>query len=305
MNKDARVSGGVNALGSPERVIRFAHSDAPHTRRFPRIVSLSDMLRFHAVSFTAAVAKLQHAESALVSQWLTESDILSDQQAEINMALADVVEACAALPLSSGVLEQAKMVQSRVGECLLFDHQRSALIAVIQHLRQLILDNLTQHLFLLVPADRKELLAQNKPLFGRPVIERFPAAYRDIAAAGSCLGTDQWTAAVFHLMRVLEHGLRDLADRVKAEFPTAIELENWKNIIDKIESQIRTQEKLPKSQQKSDDLEFYTKAASQFWHFKEAWRNHVAHSRATYDETEAFNVYNAVKHFMQQLATRP
>jgi hypothetical protein len=106
-------------------------------------------------------------------------------------------------------------------------------------------------------------------------------------------------------MRVLEHGLRDLAARVGATFATSIELENWKNIIDVIEKQIRAQEALPKSPQKSEDLQFYTKAASQFWHFKDAWRNHVSHAREYYDEAEAMNVFNGVKHLMQQLATRP
>ncbi len=36
--------------------------------------------------------------------------------------------------------------------------------------------------------------------------------------------------------------------------------------------------------------------------FKEAWRNHVANTRATYDAAQALDIYSAVRSFMRQLA---
>ncbi len=155
----------------------------------------------------------------------------------------------------------------------------------------------------MVPVQYREYYDPPEPLFGFDVEAQFVEGVNaDIADAGRCIALEQWTAAVFHLMRVLEHGLRQFAQLVEASFPTSIELENWKNIIDVIEKQIRAIEQQPKSAQTSATLQFYSNAANHFWYFKEASRNHVAHSRATYDEREALRVYNAVKDFMEQLA---
>ena len=61
-------------------------------------------------------------------------------------------------------------------------------------------------------------------------------------------------------------------------------------------------EKEPKSTEKSAKLKFYSSAAIQFRYFKDAWRNHVSHGRDTYDEREAYSIWNHVKEFMQTLA---
>ena len=34
-------------------------------------------------------------------------------------------------------------------------------------------------------------------------------------------------------------------------------------------------------------MQFYSETATQFRYFKNAWRNHVSHSNATYDEAQA------------------
>lgn len=84
-----------------------------------------------------------------------------------------------------------------------------------------------------------------------------------------------------------------------------VDLENWKNIIDQIEKEIRKFEPLPKSPQKTADLEFYGRTAAQLRSFKDAWRNHVSHSKGTYDESEAILVWTHVRTLMEQLAAHP
>jgi hypothetical protein len=71
-------------------------------------------------------------------------------------------------------------------------------------------DEMTSQVILAIDADRRMLYEQPEPPFRQAVAERFPDANRDIAAAGRCLTLEEWTAAVFHLMRVLEQGLRAL-----------------------------------------------------------------------------------------------
>jgi hypothetical protein len=61
---------------------------------------------------------------------------------------------------------------------------------------------------------------------------------------------------------------------------------------------------MPKGAAKSDKLQFCSEAASQFRYFKDAWRNHVAHSRASYDSREAFAIWEHTRDFMCSIAKR-
>src|SRR5579859_3823509 len=53
-------------------------------------------------------------------------------------------------------------------------------------------------------------------LFGEEVDNRLPAVATDISEAGKCFATARWTAAVFHLMRVMEVGVQELATKIGA-----------------------------------------------------------------------------------------
>ena len=270
--------------------------------------SLLEMLRFYAMSFTGAVGNLERSISAIMLEdFAADKGIGLDvgAAAGVRMTLAAFAKQMGALPVSKTVIKQAERVTEQIATNELTNEaQRSVALTLLHELKLNVVNDLAAHLCLMVPDKHRSLFEQKAPLFGTRVADRFPDAGRDIAAAGRCLALDEWTAAVFHLMRVVEHGLRDLADRVGATFPVAIELENWKNIIDAIEKRIRSVEQQPKSLDKTADLQFYGIAASQFWHFKEAWRNHVSHSREHYDEREAMQVYNAVGDFMQKIAER-
>jgi hypothetical protein len=157
--------------------------------------------------------------------------------------------------------------------------------------------------FVVVPKSKADHYGQID-LFGSQVSANFHTSVYDIEEAGSCYALGRHTACVFHLMRVLEKGLHALARELKITFPTPLELENWQNIIDKIESEIRDLNKLPKGQQKSDDLKFYSEAAKEFRYFKDAWRNHVSHSREKYDEREAKRILEHVRDFMEHIAVK-
>jgi hypothetical protein len=120
-------------------------------------------------------------------------------------------------------------------------------------------------------------------------------------------------------MRVLEHGLRDMARRLRLTSAKGRPLsrQDWGKIIDRAEdkiAQLRTAALGTKGSptptartvaRRLARVDYYSRAAQQFAYFKDAWRNHTMHSRTFYDEAEATKVYEAVKHFMQQLAKRP
>jgi hypothetical protein len=63
------------------------------------------------------------------------------------------------------------------------------------------------------------------------------------------------TACVFHCMRVAEKGLIALAKALNVPFKIPFEYENWHNIIEPIEKEIRAQEQnLPKGPLKAETL---------------------------------------------------
>ena len=132
-------------------------------------------------------------------------------------------------------------------------------------------------------------------------IKSFPSAENDIKA-----GVDLWalqhnTACAFHFMRVLEHGLRALANDVGKSF----DVQNWQNIIEEIEAEIRQLGKnLPRGSEKNERLRFLSEAAKEFVYFKDGWRNYVSHNRANYDQYQARGILEHVKAFMTTLSSK-
>jgi hypothetical protein len=169
-------------------------------------------------------------------------------------------------------------------------------------LRMAVFTDLRNRIFLRLE-EASEPYYQNPTLFGDLVARRFPKANYDIQEAGNCHASGCYTACVFHLMRVAEHGLRALAKRVKVPFPKTFDLKTWDELIRSIEKEIQKIVQKPKTSQRSKDLEFYNTAAAQFRYFKDGWRNHVMHTRTSYDEHQAMSVMIHVQEFMQHLAT--
>ncbi len=132
----------------------------------------------------------------------------------------------------------------------------------------------------------------------------FPSARVDITDASRCYALGLSNACVFHCMAVLQYGLHALANKLGVAFPWSIQLENWQNIIEKIEGEIREIQKTKKSDTKDEDLKFYSESAVQFRYFKDAWRNHVMHGRERYDPHQAQSILTHVGDFMELLSSR-
>lgn len=149
-------------------------------------------------------------------------------------------------------------------------------------------------------------------LFGEDVKKSFPNAASDIQNAGDCIAVDLNTAAVFHLMHVVEWGLRALAVDVglsdvvmnrKTGKTAPLEYAEWERILDQLPEKIEAKiEAMPRGEAKQKAQEFYYSASSEIRGFKEAWRNHVMHTRRSYTREDALAVFSHVQRFMQSLA---
>lgn len=153
--------------------------------------------------------------------------------------------------------------------------------------------------FLCLSAQEKQKWEQGGDLFGPEALAAFPDAKRDMAAAVRCIAINEWTACVFHSMRVLEHGLRPMAIRFNVPFAA----DSWHKVIKGIEDGITDlRNKQGLTEQDRKEITYYSDAASQLRHFKDAWRNHVSHAREHYDDRDAYKVLAHVAEFMQHLA---
>ena len=132
--------------------------------------------------------------------------------------------------------------------------------------------------------------------FGDDVLKVFPLASSEIDEAGKCIALGRAPAAVFHMMRIAEIGLRAVAPLVGITNPNP----DWGSVVRKVDEEI----KLPKSQQKpSLDYSFLADVSSHMHAVKLAWRNQVMHVDATFSLDNARDIFNAMRALMQHLAS--
>ncbi len=169
----------------------------------------------------------------------------------------------------------------------------------IKNVRESIRRFFEKQCFLYLPLNHADYYNQEDP-FG--IADKFPEANKEIAAAGNCYATGNYTACVFHLMRAVEYGLRVIAKGLKVPFPKTYETKNWGTLIDNIEMGIKAIEKKKRTPKRDRDLLFYNMAATEFKFIKNAWRNEVMHTRSEYDEHQAMSIISHVKELMQHIA---
>jgi hypothetical protein len=185
--------------------------------------------------------------------------------------------------------------------------------AVYAQLRTLIelawgeMDNIR---FALIFGDNASFFEQTE-IFGKDVKDSAsPKLNAEIKAAGNCLAADLHTAAVFHLMRISEHGLLALAKHLKVPWSKSflIEFSEWEAVLkaidDVLETLRQTAAKLPRGSAKDEELEFYSGLRNSLNYFKVTYRNPVSHLRGDFDKLKALIVFEEVKKFMQKLATK-
>lgn len=296
-----------------------------------RVWSLFDMMRYGVHDLHALLLWIDHMcnytygqenQRSGVDAQLNAGETLTVrlqlrciQKHMVQLELHEALGACNELGIS---LEQ----HPSLGEC------RGQLLS----LRRMLTDALTSRIFMYIPQAvskyansqqtpitdiRKADLVTN-PLAGQPfgikVFTAFKDARKDAQQIALCLVAGASTAAVFHMMRVVEHGVRELGRelglrKIKEVSKTGkvklVPIENvtWDRLHVQIRGKIdRRLSKLRPGPAKDRKEAYYSSLLHDFQGFKEAWRNHVMHSRAHYGPDEAENVMSHVERFMKAVA---
>jgi hypothetical protein len=175
---------------------------------------------------------------------------------------------------------------------------------LMQGISETIISELGGRLFVFIPQKQSEFF-ENENLFGAGVSDAFPSARADIKNAGNCMAAELHDAAVFHIMRVVEYGLRALANHL--QIPVSgdeLEYEGWNTVINQIYKKVKdlTESAQGTKKEKAKKREFYSGIMGEFSGFKDEWRNSIMHTRGKHNEDEARNVYKRVSDFMYRLA---
>ena len=233
--------------------------------------------------------------------------------AEINHAIAD----CRVIGLSDAATTLMHVKQAVSSGRL--DAPRLEREAVRAH--DALLDDINKLSWVYVEPHFIQYLDQDA-LFGPKVFERFRSARADIRDGGNCLALGCGSAAVFHLMRVVEHGLRALGKHlgvrrlskekkskttglVISRKYTPIGYEQWENILNSLPKRVdKRLTKLRPGPAKQKWQAFYSPVLLDINAIREAWRNHIMHARQDATQIEAEGVKFRVEAIMRTLAER-
>ncbi len=152
---------------------------------------------------------------------------------------------------------------------------------------------LNNRLFFYIPNQRASFY--RNPLLDDHSLNKFPSSVRDdMEAAGNCLATENYTACVFHLMRVMEIAVQNLGNTLGI---TLNDQTRWDRIIGDVRQEFN--EKFSKNY---PDKIRWDMLFEKLEIVKSAWRNPTIHPRATYNESETMDVIMSVKTFINDLA---
>lgn len=255
------------------------------------------MITFKARDFFALSTFLKTVEHIVESPAEGTDVIAEKSKVALCSSIDQMITICSEIGLELSVM-QLHRLRAEVNK------PKAKFQPLAEPLRQLedrIRDELQLNLFMAIPRGNAEYY--DKPsLFGQAVSDSFTEATYDISEAGSCYASGRNTACVMHLMRALEVALDAIGLGVGIS-GTVIDAQNsWERLLDRIRRQIETNDR-------SGDLtwsskrQFFVDAQAHLYAVKNAWRNPSMHLEKKYDDKEALRIYNAVKDFMEHLAT--
>lgn len=163
-------------------------------------------------------------------------------------------------------------------------------------------DELDRRLYFSVDSDHQRYFTNPEP-FGPAVSERFSSAIVDIEESGRCIALNRSTAAVFHLMRVMELGLRVVGASLNDPSIDPVRNPTWSVMLRRFDSELRKSLPDRSSEWRADEA-FFAGVASRLYSVKDAWRNPTMHVQLTYTEEQAMEIYNNVSGFMRHIATK-
>jgi hypothetical protein len=271
-------------MGTPTRTAESCNLSKPG-----RLWSLWDMQNFLATDFLWISREIGRLSSYLTSDNADEVRSPAEQVANDKQVVGDWRKKFDELGLHF-CARQCGRTLNMLNEDKEYTHRE--LSEKLVELCNRMEDEMASNYCIMLSREEKQLYEPDAPIFGIDVGSKFPDLAEDISEAAKCLALKRATAAVFHLMRVMEAGVQKFGATL------GVSLVNepvWQVILDGVNSKIKA---LPKGK----DAVKKAEVASNLYNVKLAWRNETMHPKATYTDEEADNIFRAVKAFVHELA---
>ncbi|MEX2304203.1 MAG: hypothetical protein WD733_24885 [Bryobacterales bacterium] len=222
---------------------------------------------------------------------ITPNFIRDSSWAVLGEALADLEKQCRALGLSSALAQAARVRRAITDQNSQFSIERLGRDLIEVHTR--FVDELHARLIYILDAPHAAYFTDSQ--FSPVAKACFPEANHDMEEAGKCLAFERPTACAFHLMRVTEYALHEMAKVVGIQQDRP----NWEPIIRKIDMELKSkyEDRIFKG---SADL--LANMSSHLQAVKVAWRNRVMHVEKKHTMEEAREIYDATRGLMRYLA---
>ena len=172
------------------------------------------MLSLNASSFYRAATTLS-AMATLIESWSdtdfdSKSDIVAGGSREnFVVALGELARELTVLECRVTLMVVDRLIGGLGNSPSDLTYQSAA--AGFNEIQSRLKDELSLSTVFALHSDKAKFYQAGPLAFGQTVADRLPIATPDIEDAGKCLALDQGTAAVFHLMRAMEAGLKELA----------------------------------------------------------------------------------------------
>lgn len=295
--------------------IEFASRVKAQRRAHPlEVVTLADIFESHAEAVYFFINRLDGYFSDLLTEIQgrgKDSTLTVEENTSLRSFVTEWQESLASTRLA-GFSRTGNSLKAIV---VLSDDNRPAplgkMLQQLQDLRCGLRLDLQANKFLSIPSSHHKYY-QKIHLFGPEVFTNFKTTRNDVASAGNCYATGNYTASVFHSVRALEKGLQAfvhyLNDSFNAgiNFNKTVEETNWANAIDDIENVVTKKHRRAQLDPRptTDDVKFCLGAVAEFEYFRSAWRNHIARAQVHYCKSEALLLMNHVGAFMRKISTK-
>jgi hypothetical protein len=174
---------------------------------------------------------------------------------------------------------------------------------LMDHIHNRLYDELGLRKIFVLEENKRKYFETKEPHFGMEFNSKFPSAVYDLDEAANCLTFGRSTAAVFHLMRVMEIGVRAFATCLGIPDPIKPVERNWGLLLNNIHDGI--QKKWPSAAGRMHgDAPLFESLYVSLDAVKNPWRNGTMHVENKYTDEEAEHIFMAVKGFMKKLASR-
>jgi len=175
----------------------------------------------------------------------------------------------------------------------------------IEEIKSTLIRELSLKTVIILQSQENSLFTAKEPHFGDDFADKFKTfGAFELDEAAKCRALSRPTAAVFHLMRILEVGISALAASLGIPDPVKPAERNWAIILKKIkEDGIDKKWPTAADRMSGDGLLFESLHAS-LDAVKNPWRNEAMHVSGKYTDDEAKHIFVAVEGFMKKLSAR-